>query len=197
VTRIRWWCALGLLSAGIIELDIVTAPYIHFPIMFVIPVGLGAWYLSRGAAIGFAVVLVGCRFGIVVALEREFIPVWAAAVNAGIRLVVLVGLAEMVSVALQKRILAERVQLLEGLLSICSFCKKIRRPDGMWDHIEVYVSERSNAQFSHGFCEACAREHYGEYLRSPDSKGAEPGAAPDRRGTTPPPESSSPGPAGR
>ena len=197
MTRIRWWCALALLSAGIIELDIVTAPYIHFPIMFVIPVGLGARYLGRGAAIGLAVILVGCRFGIAVTLERELIPMWAAAVNASIRLVVLVGLAEMVVVAQQKRILAGRVQVLEGILAICSFCKKIRRPDGTWDHVEVYVSERSNAQFSHSFCEACAREHYGQYVRSPDSKGAEPDAAPDRRSATPPPETRSSGPAGR
>lgn len=174
MTRIRWWSLLMLLSVGIIELDIVTARYIQFPVMFVIPVGLAARYLGRGAAIGLAVILVGCRFGIAVTLEREFIPIWAAAVNAGIRLVVFVGLAQMVVVAQQKRILAGRVQVLEGLLAICSFCKKIRRPDGTWDHVEVYVSERSNAQFSHSFCEACAREHYGQYLRAPDSKGADP-----------------------
>ena len=58
--------------------------------------------------------------------------------------------------------LAKRVQVLEGILPICSFCKKIRRPDGQWEQIETYIGKRSAAQFSHGFCEACGREHYGK-----------------------------------
>ena len=44
-----------LLSAGILWLDVVTGPYIMLPFTFVIPVGLGAWYLGRGAGTGFAV----------------------------------------------------------------------------------------------------------------------------------------------
>lgn len=186
MTRIRWWCVLGLLSAGILGFDIVTAPYISFPFMFVVPVGLAAWRLNRAAAIGLAVLLVGGRLGTVIALEQESIPVWAALVNAGIRLAVLVGLAEMVAAAQQKRMLAARVQILEGILPICAFCKKIRRPDGVWEQIEVYVSKRSDAQFSHGFCEARAQEHYGKYFPAPEAKDAAPGVPPNGQDTTTP-----------
>ena len=182
MTRTLWWCVLVFVSVGILALDIVTDPHIEFPIVFVIPVGGGAWRLSRTAGIVTAFVLVGCRFGIAMTLERDLIPVWAAAVNAGIRLIVLIGLAALIAAALEKRVLAQRVRVLKGILQICMFCKKIRRPDGVWEQIEVYVSKRSAAQFSHTFCEACGREQYGEYSRSPDSKDAEPGAAPDRGG---------------
>jgi len=61
------------------------------------------------------------------------------------------------------------VKRLEGILPICSFCKRIRDDDGTWTAIESYVRRRSAAEFSHGFCEACEAAHYpDERPRSPD-----------------------------
>lgn len=95
-------------------------------------------------------------------------PLWAAILNAGIRLVMLVGLALLLAKVRQQQIaLRERVRILEGILPICAFCKKIRRDDGSWQQLEVYVSERSAVRFSHGFCPSCGRDHYAEYLSPP------------------------------
>ncbi|MDO8945823.1 MAG: hypothetical protein Q7U88_01555 [Desulfocapsaceae bacterium] len=58
-----------------------------------------------------------------------------------------------------ERALAE-VKTLRGILPICSFCKKIRDDDDSWHQIEVYVKERSDADFSHGICPVCAKKHY-------------------------------------
>lgn len=55
-----------------------------------------------------------------------------------------------------------RVRQLEGLLSICSFCKKIRDENDQWQHLESYISKRSDARFSHGVCHTCGMEHYGD-----------------------------------
>ena len=153
-----------LISVGTLVLDIITSPYIQFPILFVIPVGMAAWYLGRWSAIGFAIALVAARLAIVLNFEAETAPAWAAAVNACINLAVLGGLA-IVTRNHQKsrRALVTRVQILEGILPICSFCKKIRRPDGSWQQIETYVSERSAADFSHGLCAACLEKHYPEF----------------------------------
>jgi hypothetical protein len=175
MTRMRWWIVLGLMSVGVVLLDIVTGPYILFPILFVIPVGLGALYLGRAAGIGFAIALVGCRVVSAIVLDAEGIPVWARAANAGIWLLVLMGLALLIAKVVQpRRALEDRVRVLEGILPICAFCQKIRRRDGVWERIETYVSNHSAVEFSHSVCEACAREHYGDYFDSPDSKDAEP-----------------------
>jgi len=183
MTRIRWWVGLALFSAGVVVLDIVTGPYILFPITFVFPVYLAAWHLGRWPGIGFAFMLVGARFVIAMTIESELMPLWAAALNAGIRLVVLIGLSLLIEMlARQKRSLSERVQALEGILPICSFCKKVQRPDGTWEQIEVYIRDRSTAEFSHGLCETCAREHYGKYYADSESKDTGSGAAPDRGG---------------
>lgn len=50
--------------------------------------------------------------------------------------------------------LRQHVKRLEGILSICSYCKKIR-DDSRWRQMESYVSQHSDAQFSHGICPDC------------------------------------------
>jgi DNA-binding response OmpR family regulator len=48
-----------------------------------------------------------------------------------------------------------RVTRLQGLLPICSYCKKIRNDRNYWEKVETYISEHSEAQFSHGICPDC------------------------------------------
>lgn len=48
-----------------------------------------------------------------------------------------------------------RVKQLQGLLPICSYCKRIRDDRNYWQQLETYVSEHSEAVFSHGFCPEC------------------------------------------
>lgn len=57
------------------------------------------------------------------------------------------------------------VKILQGLLPICSFCKKIRDDEGYWNQIESYISKNTDAEFSHGLCPACAEKHYPEFFR--------------------------------
>ncbi|MCZ2149868.1 MAG: hypothetical protein LC126_19070 [Bryobacterales bacterium] len=47
---------------------------------------------------------------------------------------------------------------LSGVLPICSMCKKIRNDGGRWEQLESFIQSRSQAQFTHGLCETCARE---------------------------------------
>lgn len=51
--------------------------------------------------------------------------------------------------------LREELSALEGLLSICSYCKRIRDADGGYGSLERYIEQRSGAEFSHGICPEC------------------------------------------
>lgn len=53
-----------------------------------------------------------------------------------------------------------QVKKLSGLLPICSHCKKIRDDKGYWNQIESYIDDHSEAKFSHGICQDCAKKHY-------------------------------------
>ena len=56
----------------------------------------------------------------------------------------------------------ENVKLLSGLLPICMWCKKIRDDQGYWNAIEQYISQHSEAEFTHGICPDCKRKYSGE-----------------------------------
>lgn len=53
------------------------------------------------------------------------------------------------------------VKVLSGMLPICSSCKKIRDDQGYWTQIESYIIDHSEAEFTHGICQDCARRLYG------------------------------------
>ncbi len=48
-----------------------------------------------------------------------------------------------------------RVQQLQGLLPICSYCKKVRDDSNYWQQVEGYVAEHSGVRFSHSVCPEC------------------------------------------
>ncbi len=62
-----------------------------------------------------------------------------------------------------QKALAE-IKTLRGFIPICASCKKIRNDEGYWEQIESYISSRSDAQFSHGCCEECAKKLYQEII---------------------------------
>ena len=47
------------------------------------------------------------------------------------------------------------VKQLRGLLPMCSYCKKIRVDDKYWQQLEGYLTDHSDAEFSHGICPEC------------------------------------------
>lgn len=54
----------------------------------------------------------------------------------------------------------EQVRALKGLLPICASCKRIRDEQGRWQGLEAYISQHSEASFSHGICPQCAQRLY-------------------------------------
>ena len=64
-----------------------------------------------------------------------------------------------------QRVLADRVKELEdalsqvkqlqGLLPICSYCKKVRDDQNYWQQVEGYISDRIDVQFTHSICPGC------------------------------------------
>lgn len=48
-----------------------------------------------------------------------------------------------------------RIKYLRGLLPICAYCKKIRNDHNYWQQVESYITEHSEAQFSHSICPSC------------------------------------------
>ncbi|MGO8796540.1 MAG: MASE1 domain-containing protein [Candidatus Sulfotelmatobacter sp.] len=85
------------------------------------------------------------------------------------------GLSILRDISKRKRMETEREQLinelrhalqevkrLEGILPTCAYCKRIRDDKGQWHQFELYIRERSEAEFSHGICPECKDLHFGK-----------------------------------
>lgn len=58
----------------------------------------------------------------------------------------------------------DHIKTLQGILPICSFCKQIRDDEGYWNQVEDYISENTDAKFSHGVCPECLKKNYPEFV---------------------------------
>ncbi|MBC8277669.1 MAG: hypothetical protein H8E46_05510 [FCB group bacterium] len=64
----------------------------------------------------------------------------------------------------------DSIKVLKGLIPICAGCKKIRDDKGFWHRVEQYISEHSDATFTHGLCNDCAKELYDDFLEEDDEQ---------------------------
>jgi len=64
-----------------------------------------------------------------------------------------------------------QVKQLKGLLPICMYCKKIRKDENYWQAVESYITEHSEAIFSHGVCPECEKKYIHSQLEELDRRG--------------------------
>jgi K+-sensing histidine kinase KdpD len=153
-----WWVALG---AAMLWIDHLTSQSVNFPVVYVIPIILAAWYSGKWPAVALAIAVPLFRLWFLVMPNRPAQGMGALALATALRGAVIIFLALWFArLAEFERSLERRVRVLEGLLPVCAFCKNIRNDAGEWERMEAYISRRSEAEFSHGICPSCAETHY-------------------------------------
>ena len=70
-----------------------------------------------------------------------------------------------------------KIKTLRGLIPMCAYCKKIRSDKGYWQQLEEFLTEHSEADFTHGFCPECLKQIEMEAKALNDNP--EPGALPE------------------
>jgi len=68
--------------------------------------------------------------------------------------------------------ISELVEL-QGILPICSYCKKIRHDDKAWSQMESYLSKHLDVVFSHGICPDCLQIQMAELKELKDKNKTE------------------------
>ncbi len=168
-----WWAVVG---AGLIWLDYVDGPNSQYPVVYVIPVTLAAWYSGRWPALALALTVSITHAVFLLAHWNPpgdpFAGLWPTIIRAGVVIVMALWFARLAEHERKVHVYVER---LEGLLPICAFCKSIRNQTGEWEPIERFISNRSEAEFSHSFCKSCGKIHYPDFdydAPSPSSSGS-------------------------
>jgi hypothetical protein len=156
-----WWIGIGFLLLG---LGYLTGLDTQFPTVYVIPVALAAWYSGRWPALALAVGLPLAHVAFLMTRPTPPEPLAGLVAMTIVRgVIILVMGLWFARLSEHERELHRHVSTLEGLLPICAFCKSIRNEAGDWEHLETFISNRSEAQFSHCFCPSCAKTHYPDY----------------------------------
>lgn len=154
----NWFIAAG---GVLIAIDYVTGPNPQVPFLYFFPVALAAWYSGRAPALLLSLVMPLAHFLFIRNLASSLGGFEVLAIQTVLR-AVLIGLLGfwLARLAEHERAVETRVTQLEGLLSICSFCKKIRNDDGTWEVLERFISSHSQAEFSHALCPSCTDQQY-------------------------------------
>jgi hypothetical protein len=172
MTRTRTWIVgTGILTLALAlgVIDWATGHELDVFVFYFLPVSIAAWYLGLCAAVAAAV---GCALIWFVAdyaaghtYSSHLLAAWNTLILLSSFMVMawLVHKVRSLVVSEREKVAALReasaqVKVLQGFLPICAQCKKIRNEDGAWEQMEVYISKRSEALFSHGYCPDCARK---------------------------------------
>jgi hypothetical protein len=149
-----------LLSAAIRLVEYATGPHIQFSILFIVPVALATLSQGLTAGLAMAVALPLVRLGYF--LHWPLLSSWTVqSLDSAVDVAILSGVALVCDRMARQE---TQIRVLEGLLPICSFCKRIRDEAGEWRQVESYVAARSRARFSHTFCPECGRRHYPDLM---------------------------------
>ena len=142
--------------------DYLTGPAVPVPAICSVPVAVAAWYSGRATGLLLAFML---------PLSHLTLALWvwppgsasveAESLTAILRVCTFTLLALlMFRLCEHERALERNLTLLQGLLPLCSHCRRIKNASNQWETLETYLESRSGAEFSHGICPTCARERY-------------------------------------
>ncbi|HET7600988.1 MAG TPA: hypothetical protein VFK09_11880 [Gemmatimonadales bacterium] len=151
------WVLVGL---GIIPLDYATGPYLDsMVLLYPLPAAMAAWSEAPAWSLALAIGLPPIRL-LIFHWWGWPVPGILAVLDTVVMALVSVAVAFLI---LQLRHQARTLRVLEGMLPICGFCKRIRNGE-KWETLEGFISDHSEARFSHTFCPSCGLAHYGERL---------------------------------
>jgi hypothetical protein len=163
------WVTLAAILALVGYIDYATGFEINLTPFYFIPVIIGTKRLGLSAGILLSVVsatiwsLADHYAGHI--YSNQFIAVWNTVTRLAAFLTVawltahyVLLLARNRAHAAKQRKLTAEVKVLEGLLPICTFCKKILNDQGGWEPVEHYIEDHTAAKFSHGMCPECIKK---------------------------------------
>lgn len=155
--------------AGLVWLNLTLGLKVSFGLFFAIPVLLAAWYLGRGWGLVFAFTSGSLKHAMEMFILHEYTihsyRYWdlfsSLLALSAISLVAswskaLVERERLLNRELQQAI--EQIKVLEGMLPICAWCKKVRDDQGLWEKVEDYVSKHSNTTWTHSICPECLKK---------------------------------------
>ncbi len=149
-----YWLTFSLLC---VVIDYLSGPVIQFPIVYLAPISLAAWYGGRSWGLTLAFVLPLFRL----AFRAIWDPPWTlleSSINATIRITVFASFAWLIDRTARQMRDLRHMHVLEAMLGVCSLCKKIRdRRADAWQPLDAYVAGHPD-EFRPDVCPDCKKQ---------------------------------------
>jgi hypothetical protein len=169
--------SLGLLLA-LASVDYMTGLELDLFLFYYVPVAITAWFVRRVSAVLMAILATGVWAWVNVVSGQVhsswFFWYWNSSLQCASLIIIALAVSRIKQdLEREWRLNAElskalgQVKQLKGLLPICAWCKKIRDDQGYWKEVETYISQHSEAEFTHGICPACKEKHLSEWGKGP------------------------------
>jgi hypothetical protein len=170
------WGLSATLIVGIFFADPLISLGPTVGILYAIPVAfIGFWSSSKEsrfvvitATVCTALLLLTLFMGSPTVLHDDFLN----------RVLSIVAIWGIVIASLSRKRMAQEVRSLRGLLSMCSYCRRVRDSKQQWITLEQLVSAHTEADFSHGICPECLPKHFPESIEKPVTKALLSGTVP-------------------
>lgn len=158
--RYNAWIPLviGAFIAGIFVVDLLTPMSVIVSMLYAIPIYLTRFLRPLRVVPAFAILCTALT-----------LIGWYASSPGGVPWVVLTNRLLTVGLIWGTAYLTAQIKVLYGYIRVCSACKKIEE-DGRWVPWEVYISQHSEADFTHGMCEDCGLKLYPEAFKNVSRK---------------------------
>jgi hypothetical protein len=170
----QWLILVGciLMTLGIDYLDSTTSEEYELFVLYFIPVAVATWYCGKPAGLFVSVMSALTWFeSDIFASHTNSIAVasWDTFERLASFMALSLALSLVKNELMREKKLngdlseaMKQIRQLQGILPMCSFCRRIRDPKQHWVPFETYIAEHSDAKVSHGLCPTCYKRHYGE-----------------------------------
>lgn len=119
-----------------------------------------AWFLYPRDSLFVAGIIHQLYFLIVTVIEVGIGITWLMMNNQRVETELLASKIDLKSTVNDLEKALSEVKTLSGIIPICMHCKEIRDDQGYWKKIETFISQHSEAEFSHGICPKCLKDKY-------------------------------------
>jgi hypothetical protein len=153
-------------------LDYVTGNEVSVAIFYYVPIAYAAWNLGWGWSFGISTLSALTLTWVELLSGRHYSHEWIIAERTFMRLIVFGFVAfsfNYFKSTIEKE--REKVRRLEGILTSCSCCRKVRDDQGNWSELDAYLRENTDVQPQTKLCPTCARETYAEGGKRPAGHG--------------------------
>ncbi len=175
VERITKWNQIRIILSGILLVailglaDFVTGYEISFSIFYLAPIAFVTWFAGKRAGLATALLSAIVWLAADVASGHPFphflVAFWNAIVRFGFFTLTVILLNKLRLIIDEQATLIKDLQeardeakKLSGLIPICAWCKRVRDDEGYWKQVELYISEHSEAEFTHAICPECKQK---------------------------------------